>query len=166
MTKNLILLFLAGLLMLAGTEESRAVGEDILAHTGQYTFFIKPYPSSFVTFYQKMVPCLETKMVPFPRRVVQTFPVPVPAVRGQRVAVTETPVGHAKGVGPCVECWPSPSARPGMREFIEPMYLPVSVPGVEFQPRPVTRRLMLPQWFAVEEHPVPPKKVRKVSTDG
>ncbi|MBI5251413.1 MAG: hypothetical protein HY912_18145 [Desulfomonile tiedjei] len=137
-------------------------GENILAATGQYTFFIKPEPGSCTTYYQKMVPCVAKDIVPVPKRVSQTYPVPVPSIRNIPTVIHETPVGCACGAGPCVECFPRPSVRNASKEAILPRMVPVRVPGVEFVPREVTRRVMLPQWFAVTEEPLPPKQVRKI----
>jgi len=150
-------------LTLAITTPASAVGEDVLAHTGQYTFFIKPDPCSHVTYYQKMVPCMERKVESVPQTVINAFPVPVVARKRQRVVISETPVGHAKGSGPCVECYPRAICKPAVKEVLLPTVVPVNVPGVIFNPRCTERRVIRPQWFAVEEHPAPPpRKVRKV----
>ncbi len=137
-------------------------GENILAATGQYTFFIKPQPGSHTTYYQKMVPCVAKDIVPVPKRVSQTYPVPVPSIRNMPTVMHETPVGAACGAGPCIDCFPKPSVKNASKEMILPRMVPVRVPGVEFVPREVTRRVMLPQWFAVTEEILPPKQVRKV----
>lgn len=137
-------------------------GENILAATGQYTFFIKPDPVSHTTYYQKMVPCVVKDVVLVPKRVSQTYPVPVPATRNMPTVIHETPVGCALGASPCVECFPKPSVRNASKEVIVPRMMPVRVPGVEYVPREVTRKVMLPQWFAVSEDLRPPSQVRKV----
>jgi hypothetical protein len=36
----------------------------------------------------------------------------------------------------------------------------------EFVPREITRRVMLPQWFAVTEEVKPPRQIRKVGLGG
>jgi hypothetical protein len=137
-----------------------AFGENVLALTGEYTFFIRPVPGWDVTFYQKLVPCVAQDTVPVPRRVVQTYPLPIPRMQRLPVTITETPVGCAQGAGPCVDCRPRPSQRPATKEVAAPMIVPVGVPGIEVTPKAVTRRVMLPQWFAVTEEP---KNIRKVS---
>lgn len=164
MARNLSAIVFVVLLAAFATAPGHAVGEDFLALQGQYTFFIQPDPTSHVTYYQRLVPCIETKTVPIPRRIVETFPVPVPDRRRQPIIVSETPVGCAEGSGPCVECFPRPSTRPGVKEVTVPRYLPVRVPGIAMVPRDVTRRVMRPQWFAVRELPKPPPaKIRKVA---
>jgi hypothetical protein len=137
-------------------------GENVLAATGQYTFFIKPDPCSHTTYYQKMVPCVAKDVVPVPKRISQTFPVPLPSVRNMPTVLHEDPVGAACGAGPCVDCFPKPSVRNASKEVIMPRMVPVRVPGVEYVPREITRRVMLPQWFAVTEELLPPKQVQKV----
>jgi hypothetical protein len=137
-------------------------GEDILAATGQYTFFIKPHPGSHTTYYQKMVPCVAQEVLQVPRRIAPVFPVPVPSVRRMPTVITETPVGCAAGAGDCVECFPKPSVKNASADVVAPRMVPVRVPGVEYVPKLVTRRVMLPQWFEVTEQPMPPKEVRKV----
>ena len=107
-------------LSVALSSSAHALGEDILAHTGQYTFFIKPDPTSCVTYYQRMVPCVEKKTIPVARRIVETFPVPVPVKRKHPVLLSETPVGCAIGAGPCIECFPKPSCRPGVKDVLVP----------------------------------------------
>ncbi len=152
----------AGLACLIFATSALAVGEDMLAMTGQYTFFIKPDPCSCITYTQKLVPCIETKCVGA-KRVVTTFPLPVPRGQRQPILVTETPVGCAEGAGPCIQCYPQPSCRPDVKECPTPAVLPVPVPSVEPEPRTVTRPVMLPQWFVVQEQCKPPaRKVRKV----
>jgi hypothetical protein len=143
-----------------------AMGEEILAHTGQFTFFIKPVPGSHTTYYQRTVPCVASVMVPVPRHVTNTYPVPVPVRRHLPVMVSETPMGCAEGQGPCVECYPRPSRMSASREVWAPNIIPVSVPGTQFVPKHVTRRIKLPQWFEVTEEPSMPKPIRKVASDG
>lgn len=167
MFRNLQCTLLAFLALLAAATPAFAVGEEILAATGRYTFFVKPDPTSCVTFYQKMVPCIERKTVGVPRTVVETFPYPVPTTQKQRVLVTETPVGHACGANPCIQCIAKPVCQPGMKDVIVPSMVPVRVPTLVMQPKCVDRRIKLPQWFAVEEHVLPaPQKVRKVHNPG
>jgi hypothetical protein len=137
-------------------------GENVLAATGQYTFFIKPDPCAPITYYQKMVPCVAKEIVPVPRRVSQTYPVPVPAIRGMRTRITQSPVGLACGQDHCIECFPKPSTTMMSKDMVVPRMIPVRVPGVEIVPREVTRRVMLPQWFEVVEEQIPPKEVRKI----
>ncbi|MGO9572246.1 MAG: hypothetical protein ACLP5H_32415 [Desulfomonilaceae bacterium] len=139
-----------------------AFGEDMLALTGQYTFFIRPVPGWDVTFYQKLVPCVAQETVPVARRVVETYPLPIPAMHRQPITISETPVGCAQGSGPCVECYPKPSFRPASKDVATPRVVPVGVPGIELTPKCVTRPVMLPQWFAVTEEPRDIRKVSKV----
>jgi hypothetical protein len=148
------------LLLVCLSSQAFGFGEDVLAASGQYTFFIKPCPGSDVTYYQKMVPCVLTEEVPVPRPVAPVFPVPVPTVRNQPVTRTETPVGCAQGVSPCIECRPMPSTAPGSGEVVLPPAAPFRVPGFEPAFQTVKRRIMLPQWFAVTEEP---RQVRKVA---
>jgi hypothetical protein len=143
-----------------------AEGEGILALTGQYTFFIKPEPGSCVTYYQKMVPCILQETVPALRRVTQAFPVPTASKRGMPVLRTETPVGCADGAGPCLQCFPRPSCRPATRDIVVPVVRQALVTTIEVAPGCVTRRVMRPQWFEVQDVPRPPKGVRKVHAGG
>jgi hypothetical protein len=152
------------MLSLVAFTAAQAVGEDVLAVTGQYTFFIKPDPSSCTTYYQKMVPCIKKITVPVPVASVPVYPVPMPMPRRKRVMLDEVPVGHAKGAGPCVRCRPAPSHRPATKNVFPPVPVPVPVPGMTITPKCVARRVMLPQWFKVDERPMPrPRKIRKVS---
>jgi len=147
------------LLVLCLASQAFGFGEDILAASGQYTFFIKPCPGSSVTYYQKMVPCVLTEEIAVPRRVAPVFPVPIPVARNQPVTRMETPVGCAQGASPCIECRAQPSAVSANGEVVTPRMAPFRVPGVEPAFRTVKRRIMLPQWFAVTEQP---RQVRKV----
>ncbi len=163
MSKKLLMIILLLLFhSLSPTSQVLAFGEDILGLTGQYTFFIRPVPGWDVTFYQKMVPCVAQDTVPVARRVVERYPLPIPAMQRQPTTVTEIPVGCAQGSGPCVECMPMPSSRPGSKDLATPVVVPVGVPGIELAPKSVTRPVMLPQWFAVTEEPRNPRKVSKV----
>ena len=165
---NFSLFFFLILSFILSPCSAKAMGEDVLAHTGQYTFFIKPHPGACMTYHQKMVPCVATQTIPIPRAAVQTYPVPFPVKRSLPVVASEKPVGCAFGAGPCTECYPHPSSRPGIKEIWPPQIRPVSITGPEFTPHHVTRKIILPQWFLVTEHPVPPvpKPVRKVGTGG
>ncbi len=160
--KLLLIILLLVFYSLSPTSQALAFGEDMLGLTGQYTFFIRPVPGWDVTFYQKMVPCVAQENLPVARRVVQTYPLPIPAMQRQPITITETPVGCAQGSGPCVECRPMPSCTPGSKDVPTPMVVPVGVPGIELAPQCVTRPVMLPQWFAVTEEPRNPRKVSKV----
>lgn len=166
MLKHFNLMCLVALVITLTTSPCLAMGEEILAHTGQYTFFIKPVPGSHTTYYQKAVPCVADVMVPVPRRVSNTYPVPVPVRRHLSVIVSQTPMGCAEGAGPCVECYPRPSRTGGSAEVVVPNFIPVRVPGTQFVPRQVTRRIKLPQWFEVTEEARMPKPIRKVASDG
>jgi len=141
-------------------------GEDMLARTGQYTFFIKPEPGSCTTYYQKMVPCVVKETIMVPRKVVNTYPVPVASVRREPVMITHTPVGCPEGSGPCVQCSPRPSCYNTTKEVIVPRMVRTPVTETVFVPKCVTRRVMLPQWFEVTEQPVRPKVIRKVGSRG
>jgi len=146
---------------------ANAMGEDVLSLTGQYTFFINPHPGSCMTYYQKMVPCVATKTIPIPRSVVQRYPLPFPVKQGLPIVISEEPVGCAANCAPCVECYPKPSSKRGVKEIWPPQIKPVPISGPEFIPRQVTNRIMLPQWFLVTEHPVPPRRPpMKVRTGG
>ncbi len=146
----------------------KAMGEDVLAHTGQYTFFITPHPGACMTYYQKMVPCVAAKTIPIPRPVVQTYPLPFPVKQKLPVVVSEKPVGCAANADSCVECYPQPSYKPGVTEVWPAQIKPVRISSPEFTPRPVTRKIVMPQWFLVTDHPVPPapKPPMKVRTGG
>jgi hypothetical protein len=166
MRKNLNLVFFVALLTAMGVSSALAAGEDIMAKSGQYTFFIKPDPCAPITYYQKLVPCVVRETIPVPRRVWLSYQVPVPAAQRIPVTVTETPVGCAGGPDQCAQCFPQASSRPGTKEVWGPRMVTVRVPDVVFTPREVTRKVMLPQWFAVTEEPRPPQKVRKVRHGG
>ncbi|HMK34991.1 MAG TPA: hypothetical protein VK463_07995 [Desulfomonilaceae bacterium] len=147
---------------LCAVSQAFPFGEDILALSGQYTFFIKPVPGSNVTYYQKMVPCTATDECPVPRRVAPVFPVPVSQVRNQPVTRTEIPVGCAEGCSDCIKCRPRPSTSAGVGEMVVPRMVPFPVPGVEPVPRTITRKIMLPQWFEVREESKEVRKVHKI----
>ena len=166
MLKHFNLLFISALILTFLSTPAWATGEEILAHSGQYTFFIKPVPGSHTTYHQKLVPCVATLTVPVPRRVAYTYPVPVPVRRHLPTVISETPMGCAEGQAPCVECFPQPSRRSASKDIWPPNFIPVRVPGMEFTPRDVTRRIKLPQWFEVTEQPSMPRKIRKVASDG
>jgi len=167
MLGNLRCILLACFALVTTAAPAFSFGEDVLAACGRYTFFIRPDCTSGVTFYQKMVPCIERKPVGVPRPVVETYPLPVPTRQGQRVLVTETPVGDACGITPCINCIPKPVFKPGTQDVIVPSIVPVGIPDLAIRPKLVNRRIKLPQWFAVEEHPMgPPRGVRKVHNPG
>ena len=166
MTKKLHLFFVLMALTMALASSASATGEEILARTGQYTFFIQPNPCDNVTYYQKMVPCVVTEEISVPRLVMRRYPVPVPAMRRVPGVITETPVGCAPGVGECATCYPRPSSRPGYKEIWGPKMVTVPVPFWEFTPKTVTHPVLLPQWFAVTDPPGQPRKVRKVGVGG
>jgi len=152
--------------LIAFSTHALAAGEDILAHTGEYTFFIQPEPGSCETYYQKMVPCIAKETIMVPKKVTLSFTVPVPSKQGLPVLRTETPVGCATGSGPCVDCYPKPSCRPALKEIPVPKPRIVRIPTIELVPKCVERRVMLPQWFKVKDEPRPPKKIRKVPSRG
>lgn len=135
-----------------------AFGEGVLARTGEYTFFIKPDPTSCVTYYQKMVPCVVKETVRIPKRVVHTLPVPVPQKQRIPILLAENPVDCGKK--PCVECFPRPSCKPAVKDCRVPQLVPVRVADWQVQTKCVERKVKMPQWFAVQELPRPP--VRKV----
>jgi hypothetical protein len=168
MLRNLSLFFFLILPFILSPYSAKAMGEDVLAHTGQYTFFINPHPGACMTYHQRMVPCVATQTVMIPRPVVQTYPTPFPVKRRLPVIVSETPVGCAFGSGPCVECYPHPSRRREIREIWTPEIKPVSITSAAFTPRQVTRKIVLPQWFLVSEDPVVPvsRPIRKAGTGG
>lgn len=170
MSKNLKLFILALVLCVSVSSVASAMGEEVLARTGQYTFFITPCPTSGITYYQKMVPCVIRETVQVPRRVFQNYPVPVPARQRVPTLVTGAPVGCPEGAcdAGCdgAKCYPQPSQRPGSREIWGPRMMTVRVPETQFTPREITRRVMLPQWFAVTEEPRAPRKIRKVHGGG
>jgi len=168
MLRNLSLFFFLILPFMLSPHSAKAMGEDVLAQTGQYTLFIKPHPGACMIYQQKMVPCVATQTIPISRPVVQTYPAPFPVKRRLPVVVSEKPVGCALGAGPCVECYPRPSCRPGIREVWLPELRPVSITSPAFTPRHVTHKIIRPQWHLVTEHPVmpAPKPIRKVGIGG
>jgi hypothetical protein len=137
-----------------------------LAHSGQYTFFIKPEPGSCITYYQKMVPCIAEETIPVPRPVAPAYPVPIPIGQRQPVMISERPVGCAEGSGPCLKCFPQALSKRDVKEVIAPQVIPVPVPGIDIVPRHVERPVLRPQWFEVTESPLPPQPVRKVPVGG
>jgi hypothetical protein len=83
------------------------------------------------------------------------------------VLIEETPLGTPHGVSPCIECFPRPSCRPGRKDVIVPLVVDIRVPGVDIRPKCVSRKIRLPQWFMIKEHPKPPsRKVTKVGPRG
>ncbi len=166
MSRNSRAVLLLAILSLLATGYAHAFGEGILAHTGQYTFFIKPDPCSNVTYYQKLVPCLAEETIPVPRPAMRVYPVPVPRPQRQPIMISETPVGCAEGAGKCLECFPQASTARGSKQVMAPQPIAVPVAGIEFVPRHVTRRVLRPQWFEVTEIPAPPQPIRKVATGG
>lgn len=166
MLRRAPLFLLVTLFSLAMTSQALSFGEDILAFSGQYTFFIRPEPASGITYYQKMVPCVAEETIPVPRRIAPVFPLPVPVGRRQPVTIFERPVGCAEGAEKCVQCFPRAVSKRGTVEVIGPRMIPVAVPGIEIAPRTMTRRVMRPQWFEVTESPLPPRPIRKVPVGG
>lgn len=157
--KAFITVALFNILMLAGT--AFAFGEDILAATGQYTFFIKPCPQTNTTYYQKMVPCVLRDTIQVPKTVVDSYPLPIPSVRGIPIVRHEQPVGCALGSSPCIECAPKPSSSPDVLTSVVPRMVNVRIPSVVPAPKEITKRVKLPQWFAVTEEPKPIRKAGK-----
>ncbi len=136
---------------LLGTPDVYALGEDVLAATGQYTFFIKPRCGPNATYYQKMVPCVITEECPIPVPVVDRYGVPYPDTRKQRVTRHEIPLGCALGQKPCIDCFPKPSRVNGFRDVVVPGNIPVAIGSYAPKPNTTVRPIMLPQWFAVYE---------------
>jgi len=166
MRRNLPVIIVALLFSMAATPAAFGFGEPILALSGQYTFFINPSPGSCTTYYQKMVPCVARETVWVPKKVVNTYPVPVASMRGEPIIITENPVGCPHGSSDCVECAPRPSRYPAIKQVVVPRPVPTRVPDIVLVPKTVTRRVMLPQWFEVTEQAKPPKLIRKVGTSG
>jgi hypothetical protein len=132
---------------------AHAVGEDILAHSGQYTFFVKPNPCAPVTYHQKTVPCMVTRDVPTVRMRQVTYHLPVPLIVGRRVMIRETPIACPADRDPCVRCLPKVSTHPGVGTTVEPRPARVQFTDPVVVPQCVTRRVNLPRWFMVEEIP-------------
>jgi len=166
MSKNAKVFISALVLSVGFTATALAAGEEVLAATGQYSFFINPCPTAGMTYYQKMVPCVIRETVQIPKKVFQSYSVPVPVRQNVPTLVTEAPVGCPQGACEDATCYPKPTQRPGTREMWLPKMVTVRVPYVEFTPREITRKVMFPQWFAVTEEPRPARKVRKVHTGG
>jgi hypothetical protein len=166
MTKKQTFLSCMVLLTVLSAVSAWAAGEEILARTGHYIFFIQPDPCTGVTYSQKLVPCVLEDTVYVPRKVFPAYQVPEPVRRSQGVVVTETPVGCALGESPCVECFPRPTQRRETRDVWGPRPVAVRVPTLEWVPKKVTKKIMLPQWFAVQEQPIQRPPVRKVGAGG
>jgi hypothetical protein len=160
MLKSFMKLFCAVLAIAVSASNVLAFGEDILAASGQYTFFIRPTCGPNVTYYQRMVPCVANETVVVPRPVMDRYPVPVPDFRKQTVTRTEVPVGCAEGASDCVDCYPNPRSVTAYNDQVVPGAVPANIPTLLPVPRDVTKRIMLPQWFAVYDEPKGP--VRKV----
>ena len=162
MRKQLRMVFPVLFLFLVSAPSAIAFGEDVLAHTGEYTFFIKPKPGSHVTYRQRMVPCAVREHVPVPTKTSITYPVPIPEKRRHQMVIIERPVGCAADFGPCKQCFPRAYMERSSRNKIYPRMLPVRVSGTVFSSKCVTRRVMRPMWYEVRETPVPTRPVRKV----
>ena len=81
--------------------------------------------------------------------------------------IEETPLGTPHNMSPCIECFPKPICRPGRKDVVVPMVVNVGVPGMQITPKCVSRRIKLPQWFMIKEHPKPPpRKAMKVRPRG
>lgn len=132
---------------------AHAVGEDILARSGQYTFFVKPNPCVPVTYYQRTVPCRVTRNVPAVRTMQVPYYLPVAAIADRRTIIRETPIACPMDSDPCVQCSPRMTRRPGMAAVAAPRPVRVGVTEVVIVPKCVTRRVNLPRWFMVEEIP-------------
>ena len=166
MRRSSTVLLCAILTVLAFSGTARPEGEGILAMTGQYTFFIRPDCGSGETYYQKLVPCRLEKTVPIARVVTPKYLVPHASIRGVPVMRNETPVGCAKGAGPCVECFPKPTRRPAINSAVVPIPAPVRIRDLQFRPKTVVKRVLRPQWFKVTDEPRPLRKVRKIHPGG
>ncbi len=166
MLRNLGLFSFLALSIMLSPHSAKAMGEGVLAQTGQYTFFIKPQPGSHMSYYQKLVPCVAAETVSIPRPAVQRYPLPYPVKRYLPVIISEKPVGCAAKAGSCIECYPLESSRSERKEIWPPNIKPVRIRTPEFYPREVTRRILLPQWFSVTEYPLPPRPPAKIRTDG
>ena len=138
-------------------------GEDLLAHTGEYTFFITPNPVTCVTYRKRLVPCVVKETIPVAQRYAMTYPIPFPGKQRVPVVVQETPVGCAAGSGPCTTCTPKCFTSSGILYKKTPRIIPVTITGKRYMPQCVTKRVMLPQWYVVEEFPKPPpRKIQPV----
>ncbi len=161
MSKNLKLFIIVLVLSVGFSSAASAMGEEVLATSGQYSFFINPCPTSGMTYYQKMVPCVIKETVQVPRRVFENYVVPVPTRQQVPTLITEAPVGCPEGACHDATCYPRPSQRSGSREIWGPRMMTVRVPNIQFTPKEITRRVMLPQWFAVTEEPRPRERSAK-----
>ncbi len=160
MLKSFIKLSCAVLVFGLSASNALAFGEDILAASGQYTFFIRPKCGPNVTYYQRMVPCVVNETVIAPTPVMDRYPVPAPDFRKQAVTRNEVPVGCAQGASDCVDCYPKSRRTTAYNDALFPGAIPANIRSVIPVPRQVTKRVMLPQWFAVYDEPKGP--VRKV----
>jgi hypothetical protein len=139
-----------------------AFGEDVLAHTGEFTFFIKPDPGSCKTYTQKMVPCVEKKTVPVVKLINKTYPVPVPKGVIKPTKICENPMAE-KGKPQCVQCFPKSRVQGSSKKLVRPQMIPVTTPGMVIAPKCVTKKTMKPVWFEFKESPAPPRmRPRKV----
>ncbi len=161
MSKFPVTLVLVALMVTLSNQAVMAYGEDVLAHTGEFTFFIKPEPGSCRTYTQKMVPCVEKKTVPQERLINQTYPVPIPGSVTKPTLITETPMGR-KGKPGCLQCFPKSSIQRSAKKMVAPRIIPVNVKGVLLSPKCVSRKIMKPVWFEFYEKPAPPKRPTKV----
>lgn len=159
MQRRFLAFLIALVLSIAFSGYAMAFGEDVLAATGQYTFFIKPYPGCPLTYYQKMVPCKMKQTVFRSNPIVERYPVPVPKRGGRPVIVTETPAGWSD-CDSCIECFPKPLQYRGRGEALLSRNVPIPVTFDMITPKTVERRVRRPQWFAVEEKPIPSKRRR------
>jgi len=127
-----------------------AFGEDVLAATGQYTFFIRSKCEPNVLYYQKMVPCIADGC-PLPRQITNRYQVPVADLRKEFAKYREVPVGCPPGCGDCMECFPKESKYSGYNDIVGPRPIPAEISSVVPVPNPVRQHVMAPQWFAVYE---------------
>jgi hypothetical protein len=158
MNKALLRYVLLGAMLFGATAQCAAFGEDVLAASGQYTFFIKPRCGTNATYYQKMVPCVLTEELPTARLITPVYGVPVPDQRKQGIVRTETPVGCAQGSRPCAECFPRETRTTDFVDRQFPVMIPSVMPTWVPDPQIARRPVMLPQWFMVTEEAKAPRK--------
>lgn len=137
------------------TSGAQGYGEDVLALTGQYTFFVRPHPGQPITYYQKAVPCVSRKSVQNLRSHHATVHVPYGAKRRQPIIVVETPLPMGHGPNQSISCFPKPRQHSMWRDVRVPETRPTRVLIRQPSSRMASRRIVLPYWFEVREEPRP-----------
>lgn len=144
---------------------AQGYGEGVLALTGQYTFFVKPYPGQPITHYQKVVPCVSRKSLQNLRPHYTTVHVPYGARRKQPIIVVETPLSMGHGPDPSITCLPKPRQHSMWTDVEVPRTRPTRVRILAPSSSMVSRRIVMPYWFEVREE-LRPSPVLKTPSVG